>query len=471
MEGGRRGGETCESRPNRATAAGAGGVAAGGGDGAAGVRRGAGPGPGPGRLRAAAGGRGARPRRRAPGRDLAARHPPASRAEQPRVPHRRPRGRPPAGARHGGADRGRPHRRRRHPAGRPAGAGGGPAGRHGRAARHRAGGPAVRVARARHLQRPGGGRHARLRPRQPRRHPHGGGRRARLGARRPAGHREVHLPAGRGGGAGGRARRGRADARGGRLREPAARGRLRAARRSEPGGAADLPGRQRDGQRRLAPHRRAGPADPRRGALGRGRPDRGLLPDRPGAADRGQPPASGHAHAVDHHHRQHPRRGAGQHHPRRGGDGGDHPHVRRRGASGHPPPHPPDGGADRGERGGDGRGRDYPRLSGDRQRPRADRTDGPDPAAGGRRRSGRGAGPDDRRRGLLLLPARGAGHVLLPWGHSRGPGPGDRAGEPLAAVLRRRGGAAGGRSRPDQPDPRLHDGAVRFAVSVVRWRS
>ena len=35
--------------------------------------------------------------------------------------------------------------------------------------------------------------------------------------------------------------------------------------------------------------------------------------------------------------------------------------------------------------------------------------DGADPAAGGRRRPGRGAGPDDRRRGLLLLPARGAG--------------------------------------------------------------
>ena len=42
--------------------------------------------------------------------------------------------------------------------------------------------------------------------------------------------------------------------------------------------------------------------------------------------------------------------------------------------------------------------------------------------------------------GLLVLSARGAGHVLLPRSHSRGPGPGDRAGEPLAAVLRRRGG-------------------------------
>ena len=175
-------GGTCESRPNRAIAAGARGVAPAGGGRAAGLRRSAGAGPGPGRLRAAAGGRGTRPRGRAAGGDLAAGHPRASRVEQSGVPHRRPGGRPSAVAGHGGADGGGAHRRRRHPAGRAARAGGGAARRHGRAAGHRTGRPAVRVPRAGAVQRSGGRRHACLRPRQPRRHPHGGGRRARLGA-------------------------------------------------------------------------------------------------------------------------------------------------------------------------------------------------------------------------------------------------------------------------------------------------
>ena len=68
------------------------------------------------------------------------------------------------------------------------------------------------------------------------------------------------------------------------------------------------------------------------------------------------------------------------------------------------------------------------------------------------RRGGQSAavGADHRRRGLHLLSAAGAGTLRLPRHHAAGTG-GQGAGQPLAAVLCRREGAADRRACPDAP--------------------
>ena len=67
-------------------------------------------------------------------------------------------------------------------------------------------------------------------------------------------------------------------------------------------------------------------------------------------------------------------------------------------------------------------------------------------------------GPLTGHRGrLLVLPAAGAGPVLLPRRDAAGPGPHQGGAEPLAAVLRGRIGAAGGRAHAGEPGDRLSD--------------
>ena len=92
---------------------------------------------------------------------------------------------------------------------------------------------------------------------------------------------------------------------------------------------------------------------------------------------------------------------------------------------------------------------------GDAQRRSADAADAADLAARRRRRQ-RPARPADRhRRGLFVLPAEGAGAVLLPRRDAEGSGSVEGGDQSLAAVLRGRVGAAGWRAGDDQPRARL----------------
>ena len=139
-------------------------------------------------------------------------HPELSNREDAHLEARR---RPPAVARARGADRRRAHRRGGRPPRRPARPGGRAARRHGRAPRHRAGGPPLPVHGAQHLQRAGGRGDARLRARHSTPRCCMGAAEVLAGMRdRAAGHREVHLPAG-GGGHARRRGRGRLDDGGG----------------------------------------------------------------------------------------------------------------------------------------------------------------------------------------------------------------------------------------------------------------
>ena len=109
----------------------------------------------------------------------------------------------------------------------------------------------------------------------------------------------------------------------------------------------------------------------------------------------------------------------------------------------------------RGERRRDGDGDVHAGLSRDAQRRSLTAADAAD-AAARRGRGQRAARSADRHRGrFLVLPAEGAGAVLLPRRDAAGSGSGEGGDEPLAAVLRRRIGVADRREGDDEPRPRL----------------
>ena len=182
-----------------------------------------------------------------------------------------------------------------------------------------------------------GRRHARLRPRRPRRHPDGRGRGARRAAQPAARLGQVHLPAGRGAAARGRGGRREDDGRRGRAREAGAAGGVRPARHLAAGARrARLPPGADHGQRRFVQHQGRRPADARRHAVVRRRPDRHRGAGRARPADGGQPPGRPHPRAGGRDRRHDQGRRAPEHHPRLGRDARHDPQLRRGDARRHP---------------------------------------------------------------------------------------------------------------------------------------